>query len=144
MEKSIVTRNMDQILIRNLITQLFIWNLDKISIFWELIIDNTPAPEIWRSLTCQNCQMICKQCCWDKQHANMSPRDRPIKSYALLQENDVSFFSVILTLTHRFYQHETIFVRYFLIVTNTFKIYFWDILELSENKHLFWDMSEMP
>ena len=46
MKKSIVTRNVDQILIRNLIMELFIWNLDKISVFWELIIDNTPAPEI--------------------------------------------------------------------------------------------------
>ena len=46
-------------------------------------------------------------------------------------------FWVISTPTYRFYQHETIFVWYFWIVTNTFKIYFWDISETSENKHPF-------
>ena len=78
---------------------------------------------------------------WDKQHANMS---RLINGYALLPENDVSFFSVFLTLTDRFYQNETIFLWYFWIVANTFKTYFWDISETSENKHLFWDMFETP
>ena len=87
--------------------------------------------------TCQNCQMICKPYCWDKQHTNMSSHDRLVNGYALLPENDVWFFWVFLTLTHQFYQHETIFVWYFWIVTNTFKIYFWDISETSENKHLF-------
>ena len=38
---------------------------------------------------------------------------------------------------HRFFQDETIFVLFFLIVTNTFKIYFWDISDTSRNKHLF-------
>ena len=99
-------------------------------------VNNTPAPEIWRLLTCQNCQMICKPYCWDKQHTNMSPHDRLINGYGLLLENDVSFFWVFLTPTHWFYQHETIFAWYFWIVTNT-KIYFWDISETSENKHLF-------
>ena len=55
-------------------------------------VNNTPAPEMWRLLTCQNCQMICKPYCWDKQHTNMSPHDRLINGYALLLENDVSFF----------------------------------------------------
>ena len=55
-------------------------------------VNNTPAPQIWRFVTCQNCQMICKPYCWDKQHANMSPHDRLINSYALLPENNVSFF----------------------------------------------------
>ena len=105
-------------------------------------VNNTPAPEMWRSLTCQNCQMICKPYCWDKQHTNMSPNDRLINGYALLLENDVSFFWVLLTPTHRFYQHETIFAWYFWIVTNTFKIHFWDISETSENKNLFWDIYE--
>ena len=138
----------------NLITKLFIWNFDKISVFWQRITDtyhleislkavnHTPTPEIRWLLTCQNCQMICKPYCWDKQHANMSPHDRLINSYALLPENNVSFFFVFffwvfLTPTHRFYHHETFFVWYFWIVTNTFKIYFWDISETSQKKHLF-------
>ena len=56
------------------------------------------------------------------------------------QKTTFHFFWVFLTPMHRFYQWETIFVWYFWIVTNTFKIYFWDISETSENKHLFWDM----
>ena len=107
-------------------------------------VNNTPAPEIWRLLKCQNCQMICKPYCWDKQHANMSPHDRLNNDYALLPENSISFLWVFLTPTHRFYQHETIFVWYFWIVANTFKIYFWDISETSENKYPFWDMFETP
>ena len=66
-------------------------------------------------------------------------------------------FLVFLTFTHLFYQHETIFVGYFWIVTNTFKIYFWDVSRTSQNhlfenfwdalktshkKHLFWDVFE--
>ena len=51
-------------------------------------------------------------------------------------------FWVFLTSTHLFYQHETILVGYFWIVTNTFNIYFWEVSETSQNKHLFWDMFE--
>ena len=95
----------------NLITKLFIWNFDKISVFWQRITDtyhleislkavnHTPTPEIRWLLTCQNCQMICKPYCWDKQHANMSPHDRLINSYALLPENNVSFFFVFFFLS---------------------------------------------
>ena len=88
LNESIVARNVDQILIRNLITQLFIWNFDKISIFLAVTagytksyysknslkaVINTPATEIWRFLTCQNCQMICGLYYWDKKHAMISP-----------------------------------------------------------------------
>ena len=77
-----------------------------------------------------------------------------INGYALLPENDVSFFWVLLRPTHKFYQHETIFVWYFGIVTNTFKIYFWrqriniffwdmfDALKTSPEKRIFWDVFE--
>ena len=139
MKKSIVTRNVNQILIRNLITQLFTRNFDKISTAGYTksyhsqkslkAVNNTPSPEIWRLLTCQNCQMICKPYCWDKQHANMSPHDRLINGYALLPENDVSFFFFffffwgVLTPAYRFYQQETIFCAIFL---NSHK-YFQDI-----------------
>ena len=97
-------RKRGQILIRNVITQLFVWALTRIltltagytkSYYLKKSlksVNNTPAPEIWRLLTCQNCQMICKPYCWDKQHTNMSPNDRLINGYALLLENDVSFF----------------------------------------------------
>ena len=52
-----------------------------------------------------------------------------INGYALLPENDVSFFWVLL-------KHKTIFVWYFGIVTNTFKIYFWR----QRINIFFWDM----
>ena len=72
---------------------------------------------------------------WDKQHANMS---RLINGYALLPENDVfnAHRSVLSERNH--------FLWYFWIVANTFKTYFWDISETSENKHLFWDMFKTP
>ena len=88
LDESIVARNVDQISIRNLITQLFIWNFDKISVFPVVTagytksyysknslkaVINTPATEIWRFLTCQNCQMICGLYYWDKKHAMISP-----------------------------------------------------------------------
>ena len=44
---------------------------------------------------------------------------------------------VFLTAPHLFYQHETIFVVYFWIVTNTFKRHFWDVSDTSQIKHLF-------
>ena len=87
MKKSIVTRNVDQISIGNLITQLFIWNFDKTSVFQTVTasytksdnskkslkaINNTPATEIWQLLTFQNCQMMCRPYYRDKQHANIS------------------------------------------------------------------------
>ena len=90
--------------------------------------------------TCQNCQMICKPYCWDKQHTNMSSHDRLVNGYALLPENDVWFFWVFLTLTHRFYQHETIFVWYFWIVTNTFKGYIFETYQRRQRINIFFEI----
>ena len=100
-------------------------------------VNNTPAPQIWRFVTCQNCQMICKPYCWDKQHANMSPHDRLNNDYALLPENSISFLWVFLTPTHRFYQHETIFVWYCWIVTNTFKEYIFQTYQRRQRINFF-------
>ena len=157
MKKSIVTRSVVRYLSENLLRNLLYEILTRFLYFDSGLykksyylknslnaVKNTPAPEIGRLFTCRNCEMICKPYCWDKQHTNMIQQDRLINGYALLLENDVSFFWVFLTPTHRLYQHETIFVWYFWIVKNTFKIYFWDISEKSENKHLFWDMFQMP
>ena len=99
-------------------------------------VNNTPAPEILRLLTCQNCQWFVSHIAEINNIQTWARNDRLINGYGLLLENDVSFFWVFLTPTHWFYQHETIFAWYFWIVTNT-KIYFWDISETSENKHLF-------
>ena len=52
------------------------------------------------------------------------------------QKTTFHFLSV-LTSTHLFYQRETIFVGYFWLVTNALKIYFSDVSETSQNKHLF-------
>ena len=57
------------------------------------------------------------------------------------QKTTFHFLSV-LTSTHLFYQHETIFVGYFWLVTNALKIYFSDVSETSQDKHLFWDVFE--
>ena len=131
MKKKRCYKNHGQILTRNLITQLFVWALTRILILTAgytksyylkkslKAVNNTPAPEIWRLLTCQNCQMICKPYCWDKQHTNMSPNERLINGYALLLENDVStsafnahtsilsarnHFCVIFLNSHKYFQ----------------------------------------
>ena len=44
-KKSIVTRNVDQIFIRNLITQLFGRNFDKISVFWQQVKQSLIIPK---------------------------------------------------------------------------------------------------
>ena len=132
MNKSIVSRNLDQILIGNLITQLFIGNFDNISVFWEgfiqsLIIrkkslkatNDKTAPEICRSLICQNCQMICKPYCWDKHHELTW---QAVNGYELLLENDVSFFEC--------------FWRLHIDFISAKKTYFW------EKRHLFRDVFE--
>ena len=90
LKQSIVTENMDLISVENLIAELFMWNFDKIFVFQAVTagytkfyhseklrnaVNNTPATEICRLLTCQNCncQMLCRPYHWCKQHANISP-----------------------------------------------------------------------
>ena len=154
MKKSIVTRNVDQISVGNLITQLFIWNFNKISVFQTVTagytksyhfeklvkaVNNTAATETWRLSTCQNCQMVCRPYYWDKQHANISllilMTDWLMTMHCSRKRCLISW--VFLTVPHLFYQHETIFVGYFWKLTNTFKRYFGDVSEMSQNTHLF-------
>ena len=112
------------------------------------VVNNAPTIEPWRSLTCKNCQPYY----WDEHHASISPLILMTdlnNSYPLLPE-DVSFLEcfnglasivsdISITLKK---SHETIFVDYFWKVTNTCKRYFWDVSEMSQNRHLFWDMVE--
>ena len=88
--------------------------------------------------------MICKPYHWDKPHANISPL-MLITDWLLVmhcsQKTTFHFLSVLNVHTSILAARNH-FVGYFWIVTNTFKIYFWDISETSQNKHLFWDMFE--
>ena len=119
--KNIVIRNADQISIWKLITKLFIWNIAKICVFQAVkagyanshqskkslkLLNNTPTIRFRQSLTCKNCQMICRPSLWDKYQANASPlilMTDLSNSYAMFQEK-VSFVLTVLTVSHLFYQ----------------------------------------
>ena len=75
-------------------------------------VNNTPATEIWRLLTCQNCQMICKLYYWVKQHANISP-------LILMTDWLMAMHCSQKTTCHS-----------------------WVILKMSQKRCLFWDVSE--
>ena len=132
-----------------------IWNFHKLSVFQSMTagytkshhlekslkaINNILATEIWRLLTCQNCQMICKPYYWDKQHASTSLLI--LMTDWLMAIHCSRFIWVFLMEPHQFYQHETIFLGYFWIVTNNFKIYFWNVSETLLIRHHFWDTFE--
>ena len=119
--KNIVIRTADQISIWKLITKLFIWNIAKICVFQAVkavyansyqskkslkLLNNTPTIGFRQSLTCKNCQMVCRPYLWDKYQANASPLTLMTdlsNSYAMLQEK-VLFVLTVLTVSHLFYK----------------------------------------
>ena len=108
------------------------------------VVNNTPATEVWQLLACQNCQTICRPYYWDKQHVNISPlilMTGWLMAMHCSQKTKFHFLNVFDSPTS-FYQHKTIFLVYFWIVANTFKRYFWDVSETSQNSHIFYNMFE--
>ena len=55
-------------------------------------------------------------------------------------KDPTSNLSSILVISRK--SHEIIFVGYFWKITNTCKRCFWDVSEMSRNRHLVWDMFE--
>ena len=89
---------MDQMIsIGNLITQLFLWNFDKISVLQAVTVGYTKSYHS-EKLACQNCQMICRPYYWDKQYGNISPLILMIDWLMVMhcsQETKFHFLSVV-------------------------------------------------
>ena len=165
-------RYLSEILLRNFLSETY-----KISVFQAVAagytksyhsekllkaVNNTHVTEIWRLLTCQNFQMICRPCYLDKQHANISLLIFMVDWLMAMhcsKKATFHFLSVIYGPTsilsdrnrfcgmflnsHKYFQD--IFLRRFRDVREetSFLRDVWDALKMPhEKKHLFWDVSE--
>ena len=101
-------------------------------------VNNTPATEIWRLLTCQKCLMICKPYYWDKQHANISPlvlMTDWLMAMHCSQKMTFHFLSV-------FSVHTSIWDMFKKNMKNIFFEMYLRRLKESQKRHLFWDVFE--
>ena len=152
--KRIVIRNVDQISIESLITQNLILNFANISIFQveatvyvkssqskllKVVINNSLTIGLQRSLTCKNSYSDISWYSWQTRliAKHCSQKTFPFLSVSNGPTPTLSNISVTLRKSH-----ETIFVGYFWIITNTCKRCFWGVSEMSQYRHLSRDVFE--
>ena len=146
---------MDKTSIANLITQLFIWNFAKISIFQavttgyikvyqskKITKSNKQYTHYWsliddRWLTKTLTQISAHKYSW--QTWLISTQCSQKTSHVLSVSNGLTSVLSDVLITMR-KSHETIVVGYFLKIPNTCERCFWEFSEMSRNRNLFWDM----